>query len=198
MRSLQDLRYDLANRAETTLTTNLPGLWKAISRHPKLHSTVSGALVNRTILKIPTRPNPLSTQGDYTSWAALTDRTWDSRHLPAAEDGGAKPAPEVVAGLFSREGEMVPCDKSTVLFPYFAEWFVDGFLRSERPYPDPKTGKPTRDPAKNESNHEIDLIQIYGLNAAVTDELRAHEDGLMQSQVLNGEEYPPYLYDGDR
>src|SRR5215207_9599485 len=170
MRSLQDLRYDLANRAETTLTTNLPGLWKAISRHPKLHSTVSGALVNRTILKIPTRPNPLSTQGDYTSWAALTDRTWDSRHLPAAEDGGAKPAPEV----------------------------VDGFLRSERPYPDPKTGKPTRDPAKNESNHEIDLIQIYGLNAAVTDELRAHEGGLLQSQVLNGEEYPPYLYDGDR
>ena len=71
-----------------------------------------------------------------------------------------------MAGLFNREGEMTPCEKSTVLFPYFAEWFVDGFLRSERPHPDPETGEPVRDPARNESSHEIDLIQIYGLNDA--------------------------------
>ena len=78
---------------------------------------------------------------------------------------------------------MVPCPKSTVLFPYFAEWFVDGFLRSERPHPDPATGEPTRDPARNESNHEIDLIQIYGLNATVTHELRTHEGGQLLSQT---------------
>ena len=41
---------------------------------------------------------------------------------------------------------MTPCEKSTVLFPYFAEWFVDGFLRSERPHPDPETGELVRDP----------------------------------------------------
>jgi prostaglandin-endoperoxide synthase 2 len=92
---------------------------------------------------------------------------------------------------------MTPSEKSTVLFPYFAEWFVDGFLRSERLHPDPKTGKLVRNPAKNESNHEIDLIQIYGLNDAVTRQLRTFEDGLLQTQVLNGEEYPPYLYDGE-
>jgi prostaglandin-endoperoxide synthase 2 len=197
VRPLRDVRYDLANRTETYVTTNLPGLWKTIQRHPKLHSTVSAALVNRAILKIPTRPNPLSTQADYASWASLTERVWDSRHLPPIADGAAQPEPEAVAHLFSREGEMVPCDKSTVLFPYFAEWFVDGFLRSERPYPDPVTGQPTRDPAKNESNHELDLIQIYGLNAAVTDQLRAHDGGLLQSQTISGEEYPPYLYDGE-
>ena len=39
-------------------------------------------LIDRAILKIPTRPNPLSTVADYTSWASLTDRAWDSRHLP--------------------------------------------------------------------------------------------------------------------
>ena len=93
---------------------------------------------------------------------------------------------------------MIPCAKSTVLFPYFAEWFVDGFLRSERPYPDPATGEVRRDPARNESNHEIDLIQIYGLNAEVTHQLRAGEHGLLLSRELGGEEYPPYLYDGDR
>ena len=59
---------------------------------------------------------------------------------------------------------------------------------------DPATGKPTVDPARNESSHEIDLIQIYGLNSAVTNELRAGEGGRLQSQMINGEEYPPYLY----
>jgi prostaglandin-endoperoxide synthase 2 len=136
---------------------------------------------------------------DYTSWRSLTDRSYDSRHLPPAEAPPASlPEPEAVAGLFSRQGEMTPCEKSTVLFPYFAEWFVDGFLRSERPHPDPETGKPVRDPARNESNHEIDLIQIYGLDDAVTRQLRTLEGGRLKTQILNGEEYPPYLFDGDR
>jgi prostaglandin-endoperoxide synthase 2 len=199
VRALQDTRYDVANRVETFATTNLPGLWQAVEHSPRVHRRVSAALIDRAILKIPTRPNPLSTRAPYTSWASLTDRTYDSRHLPPAEATVARlPEPEAVARLFSRQGEMTPCEKSTVLFPYFAEWFVDGFLRSERPHPDPATGEPVRDPAKNESNHEIDLIQIYGLTAEVTDQLRAHEDGLLQSQVIDGEEYPPYLYEGDR
>jgi Animal haem peroxidase len=196
VRALRDIRYDLANRAETYVTTNLPGLWDAVQRRPALHRKVNAALIDRAILKIPTRPNPYSTLADYTSWASLTDRTYDSRHLPAAEgsDAGLPPA-EAVAALFNRRGEGTPCEKSTVLFPYFAEWFVDGFLRSERPRPGP-SGEPVRDPARNESNHEIELIQIYGLNAAVTDRLRTHEGGLLESQKLNGEEYPPYLYEG--
>ena len=199
MRTLHDIKLSLANRAETFVTTNLAGLWNTVEGFPRVHRRVSAALINRAILKIPTRPNPLSTLADYTSWASLTDRTFDSRHLPPAEASPADlPEPEAVAGLFNRQGEMTPCEKSTVLFPYFAQWFVDGFLRSERPHPDPDTGEPVRDPAKNESNHEIDLIQIYGLTDAVTRELRAFEDGLLQSQVIDGEEYPPYLYDGDR
>ena len=186
-----------ANRLETFVTTRFAGLWRAIERVPRLHSRVSAVLVDRGIRKIPTRPNPLSTMSDYTSWASLTDRAWDARHLPAAEER-ALPRPEAVAALFNRDGDMALCEKSTVLFPYFAEWFVDGFLRSERPYPDPVTGAPGRDPARNESNHEIDLIQIYGLNAEVTRQLRAGEHGLMLSQELGGEEYPPYLYEGER
>jgi prostaglandin-endoperoxide synthase 2 len=196
---LADIKLDLDNRAETWLTTNLPGLWQWVEAHPQVHKRVNALLIDRTIRKIPVRPNPLSTLADYTSWASLTDRTYDSRHLPPVDAPGAPlPAPEAVAGLFNRPGEMVPCEKSTVLFPYFAEWFVDGFLRSERLHPDPQTGEPVRDPAKNESNHEIDLIQIYGLNDAVTRELRSFEDGQLLTQEINGEEYPPYLFDGDR
>ena len=188
---------DVANRTETFVTTHFAGLWQAIEQVPKLHSRVSATLIDRTIRKIPTRPNPLSTMAPYTSWASLTDRKWDSRHLPPAEDWTHPPA-EAVAGLFSRDGDMIPCQKSTVLFPYFAEWFVDGFLRSERPYRDPETGETRRDPARNESNHQIDLIQIYGLTPDVTSQLRSGEGGQLLSQELNGEEFPPYLYDGDR
>jgi prostaglandin-endoperoxide synthase 2 len=199
MPAFDEIRDELSNRAETYVTTSLPGLWDAVQRRPKLHRRVSGLLVDRTVRKIPPRPNPLSTMAEYTSWASLTDRSYDSRHLPpaAAQDGRLPPA-DAVAALFMREGEMTPCEKSTVLFPYFAEWFVDGFLRSERPHADPATGEPTRDPARNESNHEIDLIQIYGLSAAVTEQLRAHEGGRLQSQQIGGEEYPPYLYENGR
>jgi prostaglandin-endoperoxide synthase 2 len=199
MPALDEIRDDVSNRAETYVTTSFPALWNAVQRHPALHRRMSGLLVDRAVRKIPVRPNPLSTMADYTSWASLTDRTYDSRHLPPAgpPDGRLPPAEEVAA-LFMREGEMTPCEKSTVLFPYFAEWFVDGFLRSERAHPDPVTGEPTRDPARNESNHEIDLIQIYGLNAAVTDQLRAHEGGRLQSQTIDGEEFPPYLYENGR
>ncbi len=206
MPALQDIRYDIANRVETYATTNLPGLWKLVQRMPAVHRRVNGLLIDRAILKIPTRPNPLSTRAGYTSWASLTDRTYDSRHLPPADAGQAShPPAEEVAALFNRQGEMTPCEKSTVLFPYFAEWFVDGFLRSERPRRDPQTGEVIRDPAtgeplrdvaRNESNHEIDLIQIYGLDDEVTRQLRTHEGGLLQYQVIEGEEYPPYLYEG--
>ena len=194
---LANIKLRLANWLETYLTTHFPGLWERVMRYPEVHRVVNALLIDRAILKIPTRPNPLSTVADYTSWASLTDRTYDSRHLPPAPSREL-PDAEAVAGLFTRAGEMTPCEKSTVLFPFFAEWFVDGFLRSERPHPDPATGQPVRNPARNESNHEIDLVQIYGLNAAVTRQLRAGEDGLLQSQTIGGEEYPPYLYDGDR
>jgi prostaglandin-endoperoxide synthase 2 len=140
---------------------------------------------------MPYRPNPFSTMSTYTSWASLTDRTFSGRHLPAAAPLADLPGADRVADLFVRpEGTFTPSPKSTVLFSYFAQWFTDGFLRSDRtPPPDGP------DDRKNNSNHEIDLMQIYGLTPDVTHQLRAHDKGLLKSQVINGEEYPPYLYD---
>src|SRR5690242_6617147 len=100
MPSLHDLRLDLENKAETYVTTNLPGLWKVVQERPKLHRAVNAALIDRAIRKIPTRPNPLSTRTPYTSWASLTDRTYDSRHLPPTGAGAAHPDAEGVALLF--------------------------------------------------------------------------------------------------
>src|SRR5918992_803668 len=104
---MREWRDDLANRIETFVTTRFPRLWRTVQRFPRVHSRVSALLIDRTIRKIPTRPNPLSTMAGYTSWSSLTDRAWDSRHLPPATDRPLPPE-ESVAALFNREGEMIP------------------------------------------------------------------------------------------
>lgn len=178
-------RDGFRNRAEFYLTTHFPGLWRLVQRVPPLRCLVNRILINRAILKMPTRPNPLSTMADYTSWPSLTDRTFDARHLPPAE---VQPFPsdvERVVELFRRKDGTRLCPKSTVLFPYFAEWFTDGFLRSDR--------SESRDLRRNESNHEIDLMQLYGLTSAQTQDLRSGQNGRLKSQIINGEEFPPYL-----
>ncbi|MEA2137243.1 MAG: prostaglandin-endoperoxide synthase 2, partial [Solirubrobacteraceae bacterium] len=154
--------------------------------------------INALIGRIEPRPNPLSTMASYTSWASLTDRTWSSRHLPAAamhrSPTEGPPTSAAVASSFRRD-EMVESPKTTVLFTYFAQWLTDGILRTQRGGPTTAAeGTPVvRNTKKNESNHDIDLAQLYGLNRAATDQLRTGR-GLLKTQQINGEDYPPYYY----
>ena len=48
---------------------------------------------------------------------------------------------------------------------------------------------------KNTSTQEIDLCQIYGLDADKTAMLRSHDGGRLKCQLIDGEEYPPYLFE---
>jgi prostaglandin-endoperoxide synthase 2 len=178
----------LENRVEAFLTTHGEPVWKLIQSLPPLRRMVNTGLTNVSILKFPTRPNPFSTMADYTSWESLTDRTWSTRHLPAAHPSDQNlPPVEELKDVFTRT-EFVESPKSTVLFSYFAQWFTDGFLRSDRATPP--------DPRRNESNHEIDLTNLYGLNRDVTRQLRTLDGGLLKSQMIKGEEFPPYLCEG--
>ena len=81
---------------------------------------------------------------------------------------------------------MTPCPKSSALFAFFAQWFTDSFLRTD-----------PNDLRKNTSNHEIDLCQIYGLNASDTALLRHGSGGELKRQFIGGEEYPAYLFELD-
>src|SRR3954464_3139340 len=123
-------RDGVRNRLEFHVLTHFEPVWDFVQRTPFLERQVNKSLIDNAIVKIPTRPNPLSTMAAYTSWASLTDRRFDSRHLPPAAGDGL-PAMERVADLFERRGDGVPCPKSTVMFAYFAQWFTDGFLRSD-------------------------------------------------------------------
>ncbi|MFD0684485.1 peroxidase family protein [Actinomadura fibrosa] len=167
------------------LTCGRP-LWRAAEACTALRRRVNATLIDQAIREMPPRPEPLSTLADYTSWASLTDRTYCGRHLPpVADQETGRPSVEQAADLFTRTGEMAPCPRSTVLFAYFAQWFTDGFLRGESREP--------RDPRRSTSNHEVDLNPLYGLDAAATEAVRAHEGGLLKSQLLDGGEFPLHL-----
>lgn len=170
------------NRLESFALNNFGPLWQTVEHIPWLRRCVNSLLINTAIYKTVTRPYPFTTLSAYTSWDSLADRTYSSRHLPPAPPPADLPDAGRVSDLFLRKGEMIPCPKSTVLFAYFAQWFTDGFLRTD---PD--------NAAKNTSNHEIDLTPLYGLNKGVTDLIREFKGGRLKSQTLNGEEYAPFL-----
>jgi prostaglandin-endoperoxide synthase 2 len=175
------------NQLQFSVLTSFEPAWKFLHSRPRLRRITNHALINSAVSTMPARPNALSTVEPYTSWSSLTDRTYSGRHLPPVTASGL-PDAERVADLFTRSGDGTPCPKSTVLFAYFAQWFTDGFLRSDRHEP--------RDPRRNDSRHEIDLLPLYGVTPEWTEQLRAHDGGRMKSQQLGGAEFPPYLYDG--
>ncbi|WP_426029867.1 peroxidase family protein [Caulobacter sp. DWP3-1-3b2] len=168
--------------------------WLA-NRWPAFARLVNGVLIDGIVKQTRSRPHPWSTRTDYISWIGLTDRTYSARHLPAT-DFGPHPPLERATALFARPtGEQVLCPKSTMLFPAFAQYLTDGFIRTKVSNDDALT-----DRRRNTSNHEIDLCPLYGRTEAQTHALRLRspnsaERGRLKSQRIQDEEYPPALYD---
>ena len=151
-------------------------------------AVITKLAIDKIVTSTRNRPHPWSTASDYTSWKSLTDRTYQGRHRPAATPAAPLPAVSAVEALFRRpNGQQVLSKKSTCLFPAFAQYLTDGFIR---------TNPHARD--RTTSNHEIDLCPLYGLNEPQTLILReqsqaAGRKGRLKSQVIGGEEFPPFL-----
>jgi prostaglandin-endoperoxide synthase 2 len=145
---------------------------------------VSRVLINYYAYATTLRPRALSLASDYTSWLSLTDRTYSGRHLPPSTpaEQAALPAEADVVALYRRE-RLIPATDTSVMFMFFAQWFTDSFLRTSQ-----------TDYRKNESNHEVDLCQIYGRTIDATNLLRSMQGGRLKSQVIEGEEYPEFLF----
>ena len=128
----------------------------------------------------------------YTSWESLNDRTYTGRHLPPNpkfNSEGNLPKVEDLAVLFrKRDGKTIYSPKSTMLFPYWVQWFTDSFLASDH-----------HNKLKNTSNHEIDLSNVYGLTRKQSHLLRTFQGGKFKTQKLKRqdgveEEYPLFYY----
>ncbi|WP_016953500.1 peroxidase family protein [Anabaena sp. PCC 7108] len=196
-----------SNKLQTFVLTNFEGIWQLIQSNESLKRTVNKALINSLIYKIPTRPNAYSMMtldehipdtkipkktDTYTSWESLKDRTYTGRHLPPDPKLNAEgnlPKVEDLAVLFrKRDGKTIYSPKSTMLFPYWVQWFTDSFLRLDH------TNK-----LKNTSNHEIELSNVYGLTRKQTHLLRTFQGGKFKTQKLKRqdgveEDYPLFYY----
>ncbi len=167
-----------------------------LARIPFLRRALTEALIDRYANALPVRPRAISMAADYTSWPGLTDRRFSGRHLGRAEPqtAPAEPPIEKVLDLFRRR-TFRPASDTSILFPFFAQWFTDGFLRTK--WEDPSKPRGFR---MNESNHEIDLCQIYGQTEAQTAMLREPAPavkgrGRLRSQIIDGEEWPDQLFE---
>ena len=197
----------LSNRILTYALSNFKPVWSFIQRNEGLKRRTNKFLLNNLIYKIPTRPFPYSlmtletnipgtdkpkNNDTYTSWDSLRDRSYTGRHLPPDPEfnkDGNLPALKDLKVLFQkRDGKTIYSEKSTLLFPYWVQWFTDGFLRTD-----------FENRLKNTSNHHIDLANVYGLTRTQTNLLRAFEGGKFKTQKLKrqdgvAEEYPLFYY----
>lgn len=184
----------LMNRLGPFLLTNFQFAWRFVEAIDPLRSLVNRWLIRRAINKTKPRPHQFSLKADYTSWESLTNREFTGRHLPPADDAFMQQLPdeERVLELFRRKPGIENTkfsSKSTLLFTGFAQWFTDGFLRTKR------NADQSADYRKNTSNHDVDLCQLYGLNAEMTRQLRG-DRGRLKSSFLGPaqEEFPPLYF----
>jgi prostaglandin-endoperoxide synthase 2 len=177
-----------------------PWLVEKIQSIGWLNSLLNEALIDSLITKGEARPLPFSlwtprpigeapTAGepdipvDYISWTSLVDRRFTARHLPPAPQAYIDRLPPLddVLALYKRDA-FTPSKTTSSLLCFFAQWFTDSVLRTH-PF----------DRRMNTSNHEIDLCQIYGLDAETTAILRSGRGGHLKTS-LDGL-YPARLTD---
>jgi prostaglandin-endoperoxide synthase 2 len=169
-----------------------------------LNEEANELLINKMASGGRNRPHPWSTRYDYICWSGLTDRTYSARLLPASpypptDAVGTKrpPLADVVSLFVPADSGQRPCPKSTCLFPAFAQYLTDGFIRTQV----------SNDPAKEDrrrttTNHEIDQSPLYGRTEAQTAVLRLKSEmpgqkGRLKTQPIHGEDFPPFLYAAD-
>lgn len=184
-----------------------------------LSAQVNRMAINASASVGVSRPRPYSTKAAYTSWGSLTDKTWSGRHLGPDDDPRRLRNEErdrALSTVFVRpEGKMRVCPKSTLLFPSFAQYLTDGFIRTLDGKPagqDMKTGAYPYDHLpdderlaaererlrRNSSTHNIDLCTLYGRNEKQTRALRLlsekkGEKGRLRSQILSTGEYSEFI-----
>ena len=200
-------RDGLSNKVLSYVLSNFKPFWDFIQNNPKLKCKANKFLLNSLIYKIPTRPFPYSLMtlaphipgtdkpkktDTYISWDSLTDRSYTGRHLPPDpefnREGNLPPLKDLKVLFQKRDGQTIYSEKSTLLFPYWVQWFTDSFLRTDH-----------YNRLKNTSNHHIDLCNVYGLTRKQTNLLRSFEGGKLKTQKLKRqdgveEDYPLFYY----
>ncbi len=191
---------NLADKFKALVEQCAGGVIERVTADPDIHALVNTELISHLVEVTAGRPLPYSLwtgrpvgvpyvgatpepSSDYVTWTGLVDRRFTGRHLPPVDDAAIArlPSTDAIWALFERRA-FVPSTTTSTLLCYFAQWFTDSFLRTS-----------ADDTRLNTSNHEIDLCQIYGLDAETAALLRTGAGGTLRTSADGL--YPPRLFD---
>ncbi len=218
LKFLFDIIYKIAdllvsiNKIAFFLRSKFPSLWHRILHIKWVKRAISRAAIKKFGDITPARPKPLTMAAEYSTWYGFVDRKYTGRHLQSRilRSRDHQPSVSDLIDISIRKESQQNCIRSSYMFAAFAQWFTDSFLRTSHAFDfdsngnvkiDPYTKLPIRLPGReklNTSNHEIDLCQIYGLSEDKTTLLRnknglSDDRGCLAYQLIEGEEYPPFL-----
>ena len=169
---------------------------RVCERSPGLKRLANRYVINSAIDTMPPRPYRLSTMHEYTSWDSLTDRTYSVRELDAV------PAERRTEPPGRRRGEPVPPRAVQRVREVHGavrlrRAVVHGRLPAQPAVRRARQRAPSRprDVTRNDSTHQVDLAQVYGLTAQATESLR--EGRRLAYQEIDGQQYPPALFADD-
>nr|ALG96656.1 cyclooxygenase [Macellomenia sp. JCH-2014] len=180
-----------------TLLTNHGWLWSIINSISYLHDKAIRYVYISRGANIVSPPTHLSSH-EYITMEANLNHSLYSRALPPVHKNCPTPmgvagrkflpdSQDVVDRLFKRDKFKPDPIHHSVHLPYFAQHFTHQFFKTDF----------TKGPDFQTSRHGVDGSNIYGGNNEVEGKLRSHIGGRLKSQILKGEEYPPYLKDVD-
>ncbi|MEM6941609.1 MAG: peroxidase family protein [Pseudomonadota bacterium] len=197
-----------------------PKVWEWLTGFERVRHFITGIVIKKFGNNTKPRPHPFSMHARYPTWTGLVNRAFTGRHLgpPKARRAPHRPDPADLEHLFLRPvptGGQINDVRSNLLFAAFAQWFTDSFLRTSHKLTydgagntrDAPDGTKEREPGRereNESNHEIDLCQIYGMTRQTARTLRflpgdpgydaTRDKGTLRSQWIDdGSEFPAAL-----
>lgn len=198
----------------------IPWLWNLAMRLDVVKKAMSIGVFNRFGGATIERPHSHTMIAEYPTWYGYMDRTITARHLPPDHNADGKPRPDIQAleDLFLRKsetGDQTDDIRTNLLFASFAQWFTDSFLRTSHSLELDDCGNTqTNDDGslkrvpgraqRNESNHEIDLCQIYGMDEQKTRLLRVDtlaegfqpkDRGCLRSKIYPDGEFPEFILD---
>jgi prostaglandin-endoperoxide synthase 2 len=141
-----------------------------------------------------------STYHDYLTMESGFNTSLYARELPpipfncprpmgavGPETDAQMPDADLLFDIIFKRKKFVPNNiGSNVLFAFFAQHFTHQFFQTIF----------EKGPGwTHNTNHQVDMNQVYGITPETASALRTGQDGKLRTQTINGEEYPPYLRD---
>jgi len=177
------------------LITSHGWLWAIVNRIPYLHRKLMTYVYLSRGDQVDSPPT-YESEHSYITLNAYFNESYYARALPPVPEHCPTPMgvkghadypdiDELIKKVFMRREFIPEPHGSNVLFQYYAQHFTHQFFRT-----DYKKG-----PQLTKGTGGVDVSNIYGLTEQDRQALRSGVNGKLRTQILNGEEFPPYLKD---